>query len=155
MRKLNFALLGASLLIVSLAACKSKVTLADVQAQEEKALKKVAEARSASLKLVDLRERFSADEKERQIAQFENRLSEIKSSLKNLGQVGDGNKDAQGGVDSAVKSLEAERKAVAQKLAQAKQRPLENWQPSAVQIQQLLDSVEAELKKIKGPGSNK
>ena len=108
------AMAAATLLLTS---CGSnQVTLEDVRDQEKKTMQEIDEAKAASIKLAEMKQKFSEDYKKARMEAIRKQIAEIDKDIDRLSGVT--TSEAQSGTKGLVSDLKGRRKKLEQEMQQ-------------------------------------
>ena len=113
--------------LLFLSSCGSKaITTADIREQEAEALEEIAEAQEEATKLAEMKEKYSADKQESDLATLRQRKAEIEKDLNRLRNLQ--TDDAVGDTETLIQKLRAKSQEVDIMMAEIKKKPKENWE---------------------------
>ncbi len=142
-----FLILSCGLLLYS---CKSGVTLKEVTKQEEQARENLQDAHAAMIELAELKQRYSVDDRDREIDRLQKQQEEIEDDIDKLEGVS--SSGAEGGAQALAQDLERQNNEIANQIAGLKNRDQENWaaaidsiNTNVMQLEKTLDQITRNL----------
>lgn len=133
--------------LLFLSSCGSKaITTADIREQEAEALEEIAEAREEATKLAEMKEKYSADKQESDLATLRQRKAEIEKDLNRLRNLQ--TDDAVGDTETLIQKLRAKSQEVDIMMAEIKKKPKENWEAAVDSIEKSIGQLKQEVARI-------
>lgn len=133
--------------LLFLSSCGSKaITTADIREQEAEALEEIAEAQEEATKLAEMKEKYSADKQESDLATLRQRKAEIEKDLNRLRNLQ--TDDAVGDTETLIQKLRAKSQEVDIMMAEIKKKPKENWEAAVDSIEISIGQLKQEVARI-------
>lgn len=133
--------------ILILASCGgSKVTLAEMRAQEEKTRDAVETAHEETIKLMEMKSEFSVDDRDRKLEQLAKKSEELQDDINNLEDVT--SESGKSGAQGVISNLKKERKEIEKKIADLKKVEREDWTQLNQEVNQLIENLKAKINRL-------
>ena len=144
--KTNTTLIIILVAFLSLAGCKSVISLDDMQKQKSKATSELSSAKKEILELADMKEKYSLDIRKEQVKALEKRQKQLNKDIKSIKSVE--STSAQKGANTMVDNLKSENAKLSAKISSLNSIKQENWSSAKDSINQEFNLLEKHIKEL-------
>ena len=144
--KTNTTLIIILIAFLSIAGCKSTVSLDDMQKQKTKAMNELSSAKKELLELADMKEKYSIDIRKAQVKSLEKRQKQISKDIKSVKNVE--TTSAQSGAKTMVDDMKIENAKLSKKITNLDSIKQEDWAAAKDSINREFDRLEKHIQEI-------